>query len=102
MTVKVHTSALERFLRPPGGTVSPLGARLMVTGINVQTRAKRQCPVDTGRLRASIQTSSPFRRGRRLVVTIGSNVKYAGFVERGTRFMRARPYLRPALEQEMQ
>lgn len=101
MTIVVHISALDRFLRPPGGTVSPLGARLFGTGVNIQTRAKRQVPVDTGRLRSSIQTSAPFRRGTRLVVTVGSNVKYAGYVERGTRFMRARPYLRPALEQEM-
>lgn len=102
MTVQVHVAALNRFLRPPGGTVSPLGARLFGTGVNIQTRAKRLVPVDTGRLRASILTTAPFQRRGRLVVTVGSVVHYAGYVEKGTRFMRARPYLVPALEQEMQ
>lgn len=102
MAVVVHVSALNRFLRPSGGTGSPMGARLAATGVRVQTRAKRLCPVDTGRLRASIQTSAPFRRGDRLVVAVGSNVKYARYVEEGTRYMEGRPYLRPALEQEIQ
>lgn len=101
MSLTVHTSALVRFLQPPGGTVSPIGARLMGTGIRVESRAKRGVPVDTGRLRSSIHTTAPFRRGPRLVVAIGSNVEYAGYVEEGTRYMRARPYLRPALEQEI-
>ena len=30
---------------------------------------------------------------------VGTNVNYARFVEQGTRFMHARPYLEPALEQ---
>lgn len=101
MPVTVHISSKNRFFRPPGGTVSPLGAQLMATGVNVQTRAKRLCPVDTGRLRSSIQTTMPFRRGNNLVVSVGSNVNYARFVEEGTRYMKAKPYLRPALEQEL-
>jgi hypothetical protein len=31
---------------------------------------------------------------------VGTNVKYARFIEEGTKFMRARPYLQPALDQE--
>lgn len=101
MSVVVNVAALNRFLTPPGGTVSPLGARLMTTGLKIESRAKRLCPVRTGRLRSSITTTAPFRRGRHLVVVVGSNVKYAKYVEQGTRYMKARPYLRPALEQEL-
>ena len=51
--------------------------------------AKAFCPVDTGRLRRSI------RPGARL--TIWASTKYAQFVEFGTKFQRAQPYMRPAL-----
>lgn len=99
VVVKVHQSRIDRLLHSPGGDV---GRALQKTGVNVQSRAKRLCPVDTGRLRASIVTTKPTHTTRDdLTVRIGSKVKYARFVELGTRYMRARPYLRPALEQEV-
>lgn len=99
VTVRVHQFRIDRLLHSPRG---PIGLTLERTGINVQSRAKRLCPVDTGRLRASIVTTKPTHTTREdLTVRIGSKVKYARFVELGTRFMRARPYLRPALEQEV-
>lgn len=67
-------------------------------GILVENAAKVLCPVDTGRLRASIGlTTSPSPNG--LIVRVGSNVEYAGYIERGTSRMRAQPYLEPALRQ---
>ena len=60
----------------------------------IEAEAKRLCPVDTGRLRASINTIKP----RKLVRSIGTSVEYAPYVEFGTYKMRAQPYLRPALE----
>lgn len=65
-------------------------------GILVQNGARVRCPVDTGRLRASIM-STPGRDGRGPYVDIGTNVEYAPFVEYGTMRTRAQPYLRPAL-----
>jgi len=50
-------------------------------------------PVDTGRLRASIE----YRADEEKVV-IGSNVEYALYVEKGTRKQKAQPYLTPAVE----
>ncbi|HKU53714.1 MAG TPA: HK97-gp10 family putative phage morphogenesis protein, partial [Nitrospira sp.] len=70
-------------------------------GVNVQSSAKTKCPVDTGRLRSSIQTTPPRETSTGLAVRIGSNVNYARFVELGTRRMRAQPFLRPALTQEV-
>lgn len=61
--------------------------------------AKRYCPVDTGRLRASlaheIEMSKDGVTGR-----VGTNVKYGVYVEYGTSNPNypKQPYLRPALE----
>lgn len=92
--VNVNSAALNRILRSPNG---PVGNRLFTAGIRVSNNAKRNAPVDTGRLRASIQVTRPEVRGNILTVRVGSNVNYAIFVEEGTQFMRGRHYLRNAL-----
>ena len=48
---------------------------------------------DTGRLVSSIQVEI-----ERRAVFVGSTLEYAGYLEHGTRQMRARPWLNPALE----
>lgn len=53
--------------------------------------------VRTGRLRGSI-TWRPGVDEVSPYVDVGSAVVYAPFVELGTQFMEARPFLRPALE----
>jgi len=62
----------------------------------VERDAKKLCPVDTGRLRASITHEIDGLTGY-----VGSNVEYARAVELGSEdpaFNRApQPYLRPAL-----
>lgn len=70
---------------------------LLRFAVRVQNKARRLCPVDTGRLRSSITTSGLERDGRGAFVTIGTNVQYAPYVEFGTRFQRPQPFLRPAL-----
>lgn len=108
MSVVVHVTEKNKIFRPPGGLGSALGVSMYRRGLRIESTAKRLCAVDTGRLRASIRTTVPFRRGDVLVVAIGTNVKYAKYVEEGTRNrdgsrrMRARPYLKPALIREMQ
>ena len=63
----------------------------------VERDAKRMCPVDTGRLRASL--SHEIERSKDGTVgRVGTNVEYGVYVEYGTRKMSAKPYLRPALE----
>jgi len=89
----------------------------------VQRSAKLKAPVDTGRLRASI-TPEVRMQGNLVTGVVGSNVKYAGYVELGTKahfvpakyigrwasrhglddtglFVsgRAQPYLEPALKE---
>lgn len=49
----------------------------------IQADAKRNCVVDTGRLRASIVTEV-HTEGNTVVGTVGTNVEYAPYVEFGT------------------
>jgi HK97 gp10 family phage protein len=63
----------------------------------IVTRARELAPVRTGRLRNSVY----WRKTGFLGYEVGARVFYAGFVEFGTRFMRARPYLRPAIEEKL-
>lgn len=54
--------------------------------------------VDTGRLRGSIAANqlAPYRW------RVGTNVKYAAFLEFGTRRIAPRPFMRPSLEELQQ
>ncbi len=91
--VEVHPEAIDALLAAP---TSPLGRFLLDFAIRVQTQARRNCPVDTGRLRASIGVDL-VGTGAGLQATVGSNVVYARFVHDGTRYLRGRPYLADAL-----
>ena len=76
----------------------------------VQTAAKLLCPVDTGYLRESIQTSFAWQPSGEYVGTVGTIVEYAPYVEFGTgkaplslgyredwKGQFAQPYLYPSL-----
>jgi hypothetical protein len=82
-------------------------------GLFVQGQAKLLCPVDTGRLRGSIQVASgtgqraaPGGNARyddyikapadRFETFVGTPVEYANWVEYGTGRNSAQPFLRPA------
>lgn len=86
MTLKSNRAEVEGELR------ASVRKKLSATGITVQNRARQRCPVDTGRLRNSI-THDASDTG----VVIGTNVKYAPFVELGTSRQRPQPYLIPGL-----
>ena len=60
--------------------------------------AQHLVPVDTGFLRSSIF----YRTNAELEMVIGASAPYAGFVEYGTRYMRAQPFMRPALQNTRQ
>lgn len=67
---------------------------LLQLGLKIEAEAKKRCPVDTGRLRASINTQlqGDYK------VRVGSNVEYAPYVEYGTENQRAQSFLRPAID----
>lgn len=63
----------------------------------IQKDAKLACPVDTGRLRSSIQTD--FKAGHvEIIGEVYTNVEYAPHVNYGTRYQRAQPFFDKAFE----
>lgn len=74
---------------------SSLRRALEEVGLVAEGYAKRLCPVDTGRLMNSITHVTSY--GAKAVY-IGTNVEYAGYVERGVRGRKGQPYLRPAAQ----
>ena len=61
---------------------------------DVKASAMRNVPVRTGHLRSSIYATV-----KDWVAQIGAEATYAIFVELGTRYMRAQPYLWPAIQE---
>lgn len=83
-----------------------MAPRLMTRNLNAAIRSsvfligrdsRFMTPVDTGRLRAST-----YERFSNLKGEVGTNTFYDVFVHEGTRFMRARPYLRKAVQKNDQ
>ncbi|MFA5714363.1 MAG: HK97-gp10 family putative phage morphogenesis protein [Candidatus Paceibacterota bacterium] len=89
---------LERAVRDLQG--EPILNAMRDSTLLVTRNAKINAPVDTGRLRASI-TPSVASMKETVTGIVGSNVKYAPYVELGTKFMKPRKYLQRALEQAM-
>jgi HK97 gp10 family phage protein len=88
----------EKFRRMLRSAEVDVDRKLEVIASKIEADAARLCPVDTGRLRASI--THRVERGRH-VAYVGTNVEYAPYVEFGTRKMRAQPFLRPALHKNI-
>lgn len=74
---------------------SQIAAGLEAVGMVAETYAKRDCPVDTGRLRNSI-THAVMQENGETAAIIGTNVEYGPFVELGTSMRKAKPFLGPA------
>lgn len=69
--------------------------------LSIERSAKGNCPVDTGNLRASIN-SSVEKGSDGVTGQVGTAVEYAQFVELGTKKQSAKPYLYPALKEHEQ
>ena len=63
---------------------------------DIKALAKQLAPVRTGHLRGSI-----YAKIQDWVAEIGAEATYALFVELGTRYMQARPYLYPAIQEHI-
>lgn len=66
---------------------------LQLTALEVEREAKLNAPVDTGILRASI-TNEEVGEG----YEVFTDVEYAQFIEYGTQYQAAQPFLGPALD----
>ena len=66
-------------------------------GADMQKKAQRNAPVDTGTLKRSIGIDIS---DGGMTATVEPTAEYAPYVELGTRFMEAQPYLKPAFEEQ--
>jgi bacteriophage HK97-gp10 putative tail-component len=78
--VSIDRHALEEFLTGPTG---PVARHMEELARQVENEAKRRCPVDEGRLRASIQ-HTVHAEGTRVIARVGSDLDYAAYVHHGT------------------
>lgn len=66
-------------------------------GAEMQTKAQQNAPVDTGTLKRSIGLEIT---GGGMAAEVEPTADYAPYVELGTRFMEAQPYLKPAFDEQ--
>ena len=59
-------------------------------GAEMQAKAQRNAPIDTGHLRRSVGLEM---RDNGLTAESEATAEYAGYVEYGTRYMKAQPYI---------
>ncbi len=89
ISVILRTAGAEAFLE------ERLGQVVKKAALDIEAGAKQRAPVRTGNLKNSIQASEENPLLWR--VDVGAN--YSVYVECGTRYMAAQPYLLPATEQ---
>lgn len=91
---KIEVDNLEKVLEEKAQAVNTV---LNTIGLYAERYAKEsltnQGAVDTGRLRNSVSYAVDGD-----TVMVGTNVEYAPYIELGTYRMKARPYIRPAIE----
>ena len=112
-SVTVKINGVESVRRNLGTYSSSVNAGLKkavaAALINIKGDAKERCPVNKkprkgyvgGRLRNSIHEEVDRSNLSGKVIAGNAEVYYGEFVERGTRKMRAQPYMGPAFEAEM-
>ncbi len=68
-----------------------------MNGTEMNKKAQRNAPVDTGTLKRSIKLEI---KDGGLTAESEPHTEYASYVEYGTRFMNAKPYMKPAFEEQ--
>lgn len=91
--VEEFKAAMERF---DSAMQRHVHRQLVSWAADVKALAKQLVPVRSGHLRSSI-----YAKIREWVAEVGAEATYALFVEFGTRYMRARPYLYPAIKDHL-
>jgi len=98
--IKIEVKNLQEIRRAfqqfPEKIIPELKTAVIKSALMVEREAKILAPVDTGRLRSSINTSygiGTLGIGAR----VATDVEYAIYVHEGTRRMRARPFMAQAV-----
>ncbi|MEM2122911.1 MAG: HK97 gp10 family phage protein [Candidatus Bathyarchaeia archaeon] len=87
------TDVLQRLAKKNEQYRKALSEELDRVASGIEAAAKQLVPIRTGYLWSTI-----FHRTEGLTARVGAAAHYAVYVEFGTRYVSARPYLRPALE----
>lgn len=66
-------------------------------GSEMQKKAQKNAPVDTGHLMRSIDLEIT---DGGMTAEVESTAEYAGYQEYGTRFMKGKPHIRPAFDEQ--
>lgn len=95
LTVEVDTSSVIEMLQAGiDGLEESLTEAMDQAGSQMADVARSIVPVRTGFLRSTI-----YHEVDGLSLTLTADASYAGYVELGTRYMKAEPYIRPAFYQ---
>lgn len=89
--VEEFKAAMKQF---DSGMQRQIHERLANWAADVKASARQRVPVKTGHLRSSI-----YSKISEWVAEVGAEATYAMFVELGTRYMRARPFIYPAVQE---
>ena len=65
----------------------------------IKSKVEANAPVRTGKLKKSIKIRAVKNSGGKVEYEIYSELDYAGYVEMGTRYKAARPFFRPAVDE---
>ena len=76
------------------GAVRP---RVRKNGSEMHKKAQKNAPVDSGNLKRNIELDIT---DNGLTAEVEPTADYAAYVEYGTRFMEAQPYLKPAYDEQ--
>jgi HK97 gp10 family phage protein len=89
--VEEFKAAMQKF---DSGMQREVHSFLASWAADVKAQAVKNAPMVTGYLRSTI-----YAKIKEWVVDLGADAAYALFVELGTKYMQAQPYLYPAIQQ---
>ena len=77
--------------------LDPIKKVVKQNGAELQSKAQRNAPVDTGNLKRNIALEI---KSNGMTAECESQAEYAPYVEWGTRYMEAQPHVKPAFEDQ--
>lgn len=80
-----------------GANVQDVKNAVTLNGAELQKSMMQKAAVDTGNMKRSIKL---VKKDGGYGVEVGPTVNYAPYVEFGTRYMTAQPFIRPSYEQQ--
>lgn len=98
MSRTVRMVGLNQYIKAvqkkPAQVEQAVDREIKLSGLRIEKKSKQQSPFDTGWLSNNIYANVV----RSMVAEVVSPVEYSIFIELGTRFMMAQPFLFPALK----